>query len=216
MTVPTAELEKPIAALTQAIQGRTTTETRLGGPNGVVIERNGQKVTLDEKDSIRANQFEEVNRQNGNIVPQRQLPTPPTPPPATPINTPQSNETTSNTKFFAPIEKVLGTLAGVMKTFQEAIAPTTTDTTSPTPNSPLNGVGIFKDSVASFVSAIQALEQVKIETVAKVNVINEVFVSGETTLSQAVIDKIGEAYAMNTQEKIDKNNNKLMTFGNMG
>lgn len=153
-------------------------------------------------------------RTNSLTPPLNQAPAPTNPQPALPTQTAPSTDTTSNTKLFAPFVTAVATLTGAMKTFQAAIAPTTTDTTSPTPNSPLNGVGIFKDSVASFASAIQALEQVKIETVAKVNVINEVFVSGETTLSQAVIDKIGEAYAMNTQEKIDKNNNKLMTFGN--
>ena len=211
----TAELEKPIAALTQAIQGRTTTETRVGGPNGVVTQTNGQDVPLTANEFRSANAIDEVSRQNGNIVPHRQTPTPPTPQPTIPTQTAPLTDTTSNTKFFAPMVTALGTLAGAMKTLQETMAPTTTDTTSPTPNSPLNGVGIFKDSVASFVSAIQALEQVKIETVAKVNVINEVFVSGTTTLSQASIDKIEEAYAMNTNEMIAKNNKGFTAFGNV-
>ena len=213
LTNPTASLEKSIPALTQVIQGKTRTETREGG---IVTKRDGQPVTLTEEQQRHVDAVRELRETLMNDNPRPQVPTPTNPPPATPINAPQPTESASNTKFFAPIVTALGTLAGAMKTLQETMAPTTTDTTSPTPNSPLNGVGVFQKSVDSFASAVKALEQVKIETVAKVNVINEVFVSGDTTLSQAVIDKIGEAYAMNTQEKIDKNNNKLMTFGNIG
>ena len=197
------KLEKPIAALTQAFQDNTTTyaETaKMMRDTSPFLTPNNVGVTPNAPTSPWP-------------APLNQTPPPTTSQPTTPTQTAPSTDGVSNTKLFAPIEKVLGTLAGAMKALQETMAPTTTDTTSPTPNSPLNGVGVFKDSVASFVSAIQALEQVKIKTESKINLSQELFITAQTDIPQTTIDKIAEAWEINTKELLAKNTRNLETFG---